>query len=478
MRIKKNELRETSIGKNLSVAFIANAITLVSNALLTLVLPRFVGVSEYGYYQLYIFYAGYVGFFALGWTDGLYLRHGGEYYRNIDRASMHGQLRVFSGMEMAISMLICVFALLFSESDKATVYIMFALCVLLYLPRAFLHNLLQATNRINEHATGLIIDKVVHIAITALGIAFGRTDSAWFIVSELFGRLCGGCYIFWTCRDVLKARPCKRSKVLFEAKQSISCGFVLMISNVASLLIVGIVRQGIEIFWNVETFGRLSLTLSISNMLMKFINSVAMVVFPLLRRSDEHALSNVYEKMRAMLMVPILGIMVFYYPGRLLLSMWLPQYAESLQYMAVLFVMCVYESKMSMLINTYMKTLRKEKQLLIFNGVSVGLSLIATILTCGVAHNLDMAVFSIIILLAIRSTIAEMSLSKLIDIDVKMDMLSEHAMSVVFILANWFVGGFWGMAIYAVAYGIFILINRDSVRTIIDIVKKRKNLAN
>ena len=280
------------------------------------------------------FLCGICGLFC-AWLDGRSLSSPWRrILRNIDRASMHGQLRVFSGMEMAISMLICVFALLFSESDKATVYIMFALCVLLYLPRAFLHNLLQATNRINEHATGLIIDKVVHIAITALGIAFGRTDSAWFIVSELFGRLCGGCYIFWTCRDVLKARPCKRSKVLFEAKQSISCGFVLMISNVASLLIVGIVRQGIEIFWNVETFGRLSLTLSISNMLMTFINSVAMVVFPLLRRSDEHALSNVYEKMRAMLMVPILGIMVFYYPGRLLLSMWLPQYAESLQYMA------------------------------------------------------------------------------------------------------------------------------------------------
>ena len=140
--------------------------------------------------------------------------------------------------------------------------------------------------------------------------------------------------------------------------------------------------------------------------------------------------------------------------------------------------MCVYESKMSMLINTYMKTLRKEKQLLIFNGVSVGLSLIATILTCGVAHNLDMAVFSIIILLAIRSTIAEMSLSKLIDIDVKRDMLSEHAMSAVFILANWFIGGFWGMVIYAGAYGVFILINRDSVRMMIDIVKKRMNPAN
>ena len=38
---------------------------------------------------------------------------------------------------------------------------------------------------------------------------------------------------------------------------------------------------------------------------------------------------------------------IFYYPIKLILSTWLPQYADSLRYMALLFPICIYESKMS-----------------------------------------------------------------------------------------------------------------------------------
>ncbi len=42
--------------------------------------------------------------------------------------------------------------------------------------------------------------------------------------------------------------------------------------------------------------------------------------------------------------------------------MWLPEYADSLQYMGILFPIVIYEGRMSLLINTYLKTIRKEKQ--------------------------------------------------------------------------------------------------------------------
>jgi len=465
--------REGTVGRNLSAAFLANIAQLAGSILLTLLLPKFLGVAEYSYYQLYIFYTSYAGFFALGWTDGLNLRHGGEYYGQIDRQSMHGQLRVFSLMELVLSLGVCMLAIWTSDSGRAAVWVTVGLCLMIYLPRAFLHNLLQATNRINSHALGLMIDRGVHIALTMLGLALGRADAVWFIASELIGRFCGGVYIFLVCRDVLKAKPCGFGKVKEEAAKNISCGFVLMISNIAGMLIIGVVRQGIELCWDVETFGKLSLTLAVSNMLMTFINSVAMVLFPILRRSPEKALAGAYRGMRMTLMLPMLGVLVLYYPVRALLTAWLPQYADSLRYTAILFVMCVYESKMSMLVNTYMKTLRREKMLLRCNLVALAASLLLTVLTCGVLRNLDLAVLSIVALVALRSSVAESMLSDTLGMDFRRDLLIEHAMAGVFIAANWLIGGIAGMAVYAAAYGLFLALYRRETAEVLSGIRQK-----
>lgn len=58
--------------------------------------------------------------------------------------------------------------------------------------------------------------------------------------------------------------------------------------------------------------------------------------------------------------------------------MWLPEYTDSLMYMALLFPMCIYEGKMSLLINTYLKTLREEKAMLKVNLIALGFALILT----------------------------------------------------------------------------------------------------
>ena len=78
-----------------------------------------------------------------------------------------------------------------------------------------------------------------------------------------------------------------------------------MLANVASMLIIGVVRFGIEHAWDVETFGKVSLTLSVSNLMMIFINAVGIIIFPILRRTNESKLSEIYTIMRDFLMLRI-----------------------------------------------------------------------------------------------------------------------------------------------------------------------------
>ena len=45
--------------KNICVAFTAQGISLIASVILSLILPKFLSIEEYGYWQLFIFYIGY-----------------------------------------------------------------------------------------------------------------------------------------------------------------------------------------------------------------------------------------------------------------------------------------------------------------------------------------------------------------------------------------------------------------------------------
>nr|WP_289599458.1 hypothetical protein [Fournierella massiliensis] len=331
-----------------------------------------------------------------------------------------------------------------------------------------LQYILQGTNRIKEYATLTVLEKVIYITVVVLSLIAGTHNFIPMILADLLGKGCALLYSIYQCRDILTTRPAGLQVSLKEAWANISVGIKLMFANIASMLIIGFVRLSIENQWDVTTFGKVSLTMSVSNLLMVFINAVAMVMFPMLRRTNSDKLSGIYNTMRTCLMIPLLGMLIFYYPAKVILSAWLPQYADSLVYMALLFPMCVFESKMSMLINTYLKTLRKEKWLLLVNVTTVSLSVVITLITTYWLHNLDLAVASIVFLLAFRCVFAELLLSTVLDVNVKTDIVLELALTIIFIGASWFVGGIAGLAIYAVAYLIYLFIKRNDVAFVLN----------
>lgn len=71
--------------KNFSYTFSSNILTMIVSALVILIVPKLIGVQEYGYWQLYMFYSFYVGFLHFGWNDGIYLRYGGQDYKDLNK---------------------------------------------------------------------------------------------------------------------------------------------------------------------------------------------------------------------------------------------------------------------------------------------------------------------------------------------------------------------------------------------------------
>lgn len=287
---------------NLSYTVLSNVISLLISILVVLVVPKVIGVEAYGYWQLYMFYATYVGFFQFGWNDGIYLRYGGKEYNELDKSIFFSQFWMLTISQLALASII-IFATLNFINEEEKIYIlgMTALCMVIAGTRAMLLFILQGTNRIKEYAQITMMDRIFYICLIVIFLIIGIREYKLMILADIIGKSVSLIYAMCCCKDIVFRKITTFYFSFKEAFENINVGIKLMFANIASMLIIGVVRFGIEHSWDVSTFGRVSLTLSISNFLMLFINAVGIVMFPILRRTDEKKLSGIYCTMRDLL---------------------------------------------------------------------------------------------------------------------------------------------------------------------------------
>lgn len=450
--------------KNFSYTITSNFLTLLISTLIILIVPKLIGVEQYGYWQLYLFYSSYVGFLHFGWNDGIYLRYGGIDYDKLDKKTLQTQFYMLVIFQMLI--LIIGFFLLGQfnlDPNKVFILKMTLICMVLVNVSIMLQYILQCTNRIKEYASLTVFDRLVYSSLLIIFLLFRLNNFKVMIYADLIGKLVSLIMGMYFCREIVFYSGSKISFQFKETFKNISIGIKLMLANIASMLIVGIVRLGIETYWSVETFGKISLTLSISNLMMVFINAIGLIMFPILRKIEMSKLPFIYKTLGDILMVIMFAALIIYYPLKAVLLGWLPEYADGLSYMALLFPISVYEGKMSLLVNTYLKTMREEKAMLKINGFILFLSVILTVGSTIYFNSLNLAVLSITVLLAIRCVLAEIYLSKILNINVMKDIFFEIGLTIFFIFNTWMINSWIGLLNYFIAYMFYIFIKKKEI---------------
>ena len=446
----------------------ANLLSLLVSVLTTLIVPKFFGdaVEQYGYLKIYLFYVGYIGFFHLGWCDGIFLRDGGKQWSELDKPLYAGQFRLLSLMQLAVGALISAFGCIFaSDADYKFIFVAIGVNVLVYLPRTMLAYYLQTTNRIKEYSSITTAGRSVYGISIVLILLFFTRSYRHFVIGDIIGKTVALFVAVWWCRDiVLKTKSAPLKATFKEAGVNISVGIKLLFANIASMLVTGIVQWGIQAKWDVATYGKISFTLSISNLLLQFISAVALVLYPTLRRTNRESLTGIYGVLRNVLMVPTLGFLAAYYPVELLLSYWLPQYAESMRYMAILFPVCIYAAKNTLLVNTYLNVYRMEKKMLYINLASVAVAALTTAVSVFALRNLTLAMMSVVVNQMFCCITGEIVLSKRMNVAVAKDNVLEVLLTVLFVGVNRFIGGRTGVALYCAGYVLYLALKSRDIK--------------
>lgn len=459
MLIKDNFL------KNISYSFLANIVSMLISVLMILFLPKLMDVRNYSIWQLYIFYTSYLGFFHFGWLDGIYLRYGGYDFEKLNKVKFSNQLYAIFLFELIISIIFigCIYYNFVDILQRNVLIFAFLLLtpIILYTFSSFI---LQITNKIKEYSKLILFERICFVSLIVVYFLLGYRNYLGLFYIDLVSKLSATMYGLYLIREIFVFTIGRFVDILNEIFENISVGSQLLFANIASMLILGIIRFGISEQWDIETFGKVSLALSIANFLMVFINAVSIVLFPFLKRTDEKELKNIFVKIDNILTILLLGGVLAYYPLKIVLAWWLPQYSESLQYVAILFPLCFFESKVVLLFNTYLKALRKELLLLKINISTVIFSIILTVIFVFYLHNIELTVLSILLLFFYKYLISKLCLLK--ELQLKKNF-TELFLIMFFIIMNLLkIDLFNAFALYSSVYIIYLFINKSALKEI------------
>lgn len=454
-----------NILKKISFSFCANIFSVFVSLLMILVLPKIMTMEDYGIWQLFMFYFSYVGFFHFGWIDGIYLRYGGQNFSALSRKTFGGQfwlLLILLLVEFAIVNILLILGII-KNSVLIFVLRVSSIAGVFYIIFAYVNFILQLSDKIKEYAKNIILERFLILLLTLICIILIETKYDKVVYVTIMSEFLAMSFGLYTIRDLIFVERDTLYNAMNEAYVNISAGSKLMLANIAGMLILGIIRFGISQEWDIVTFGKVSLTLNISNFLMVFILAVSIVLFPILKRINQDRLAEIYVLLRNILSYSLLAMLITYYPLKILLLYWLPKYSDSLVYMGLLLPICVFESKLQMLVNTYLKSLRQEALMLKINFISVIFALFMTYITVVLLHNLKLAILSIVINFAFRLLLAEYFIEKLLSLKLRKDFIEELIVVSSFIFINVHESTY-GILIYLAVYLIYVLINKKQIK--------------
>lgn len=458
---------------NIIYAFFAQGVSLVLSVVMSLVVPKVLGVEQFGYWQLFIFYAGYVGFFHFGLNDGIYLKLGGRDYNDLDYSLLGSQFRMSVILETLFSF---VFILLITYSitdiNRSIVFVFTGIYLVISNAALFLGYIFQATNQTKLFSISVVIDRFLVLVFVIVLMLLDIRRFEIFVIFYIISKCISFIYCIKKAKKIVFSKHCPIADVVKEMWGNIVVGINLTFANIASMLILGSGRMVIDKIWGIETFGKLSLSISIANFFLVFISQVSMVLFPFLRQVSNTKLSQLYIDVNGILDVFMPVIFLLYFPMKVLLAMWLSQYSESIQYLGLLLPICIFDGKMQLLCNTYFKVLRKEKKILQYNVIAFLFSFIFSLL-CGYAlHNMYLIVIVMIAAIGLRSVISQNYIAGYFNQKVFGGIIQQILLIILFMIISWYCSNIIGFFLYLLIYGIYILLNLKTAKELVKRVKE------
>lgn len=299
--------------------------------------------------------------------------------------------------------------------------------------------ILQATNRIKDYSKLTMYSSIIFILMLINLFLFQVNEFYIFVFTDILVKFVSLLITMYVCKELflnIDFNCLEYKKLKGEVLENIKSGINIAVAYVAGVLVIGIVRQGVEIQAGIIEFSNLSLSLNFVNVILIFINALAVVFFPIIKKSNSIQQKNYYLTFNKIISNFFYVLFLLYYPLLLIIEYLFPDFEKVSAIFYLIFPIVLLEGKNSILNIVYLKSLRKEKIFLIINVILVVLSAILTYIIILKMNFYNYAPLIIVCILLLKYILLTIVIAKEISVKISRSLFKDTLLIMIFILIN------------------------------------------
>ncbi len=393
----------------------SQAIGVVLGILKSIVLPMILSVSEFGYWQIYLLYVGYLGVLSLGFNDGLLLKYGKYDQKKLKNKNLGSVILLFLSLQIVIFITLVSFIYFLDDGPKKNLFFLISFNIPLVGLNGVFLALFQSTNQIKKYSYFSIIDKILMI-ITILGmLTLDYTNVLSIIIIDIITRFISVILMFWEFK-IFFFKPFKvfsRNNFL-ELFDNVKAGFYVLMSNLIAMLLIGYSLFLIERSMKLTSYSVYSLGISTTNILLLFIVAASVFIFPRLSRLSLEELDYKVNSIKNLSIYLSTFIMIIYFIIHQIILIFLEQYILLLDFLPFIFLSVVVQFEYNVVLIPYCKVIRKEKMIFLVNSIMLVFNVLITTISVIYFKSLLLTSICIYITFLLRNSLLEFLLYKLV----------------------------------------------------------------
>ena len=385
-------MESKGLARNIIKVGISNLFTILSGIIVGFVIPKIMGLEDYGYYKTFTLYVSYVGLFHLGFIDGICLKYGGVSYDDFDKSRFRMYSRFIIFFEFIITILVALFSMIFLGSEYFFIFIAVGLCLFGKNITSYFQFISQITGRFNELSIRNIINSILTIlSVLVLFLLYRYTSldlidyHLYTIITIVITYLLLIWYLF-TYREIIFGNHDSFDKK--EVLGLIKLGFPLLFANLISSLVLNMDRQFVSLLYDPETYAIYAFAYNMLGLVTTAIAAVSTVLYPSLKAKETEGTAKInYQKIKSTLLIVVMISLVGYFVLVPIIHWFLPKYIESLPIFRIIFPTLAIQSAVTIVMSNYYKTFNMVKRFFVISLFAFVFSIILNILAYSLFHT-------------------------------------------------------------------------------------------
>lgn len=315
--------------KDIMRVFLPNLIKLFVTVLATFFIPRYLNVEEYGYIKVFQLYTSYIGLSCLGYCEGVFLKHGGQFLEEIPRKQLANEQTTLMTWQFVWTIAVSIVGIVSRDFIRFMVGLSFLPSVMITYFLNFFQSVGSFENYGKLYNTHSILNIIADIfCLFIIGVSDGKV----FVITTVVIN-----YLVMILVLIIFNRSNKITMGRFELARFVEnsqLGFLLMLGNMAYILFAGIDKWFVKINMGLTSFSYYSFAVQFLAAINMFANPIAYTLFS---HFSKRKAQDFEYLMKRIMIVGLFFLLSGVFVLKWIIEMWLVKYTVSIPVLVILF---------------------------------------------------------------------------------------------------------------------------------------------